>query len=747
MKKLITLTKTLLVLAGLCVGVNAWAGTIDLVNIDYTTTTTPAWTVVGGSGTIADGAWKHTHDGGNGARSAYLDFGVNSSIEDNWTASFDVTISTGSTWTQASNYQVAITKDGATYTNNAVVGSANILLGASIATSKANMGSDLACTITLNGADVSGTTTLSHGVKYTFNISVDGTSLTASIMNGSTTVYSGNATLDAFVKPRGLYSLLPRPYNSAWGMYTNTFDNIRVSKEVTAEEVSTPSIAVAYAGENRTVTITPGVSSESNAVTTYYTLDGSEPTNESDEYTTLLTITENCTIKAISISSTSVSSAVASLDITVGKVTLATPTIFASDYTFDKTNGTTCIYFPTFDFSCDNTTVPGKPTASLSYTFTPEGGNESSATNGTSYSPMEYGTLKVIASAEGYNSSEKTLIVSNYYKISYTGRDYSTATHEDDFTTWGEPYEVTWNGWGQGLTAYLSTTTITNDNHLNIQNANTISLVEGWGLVRGDQKSYGYRVRYAKEGDFIALKENTSKGADATATDYQTIYCQNGNGLITDLVSFTAPAGYIIQQLYHYSPSIQVATVTIGDAGYATYSNPDFSLDFTNSEVKAYTASLNTDDNTVLLKPLTQVPSGNGVVLAGAPGTYDIPVIWSASAILGKLLKPSTDSEIAASTDGLYHYVLAKRGNNVGFYKLTKPKNIGAGKAYLETTVALATTTGSRVAWIFDDGTTGIKTTNLTNDTNETIYNLNGQRVTAPQKGLYIVNGKKVIMK
>jgi hypothetical protein len=59
----------------------------------------------------------------------------------------------------------------------------------------------------------------------------------------------------------------------------------------------------------------------------------------------------------------------------------------------------------------------------------------------------------------------------------------------------------------------------------------------------------------------------------------------------------------------------------------------------------------------------------------------------------------------------------------------------------------MATTTDSRVAWIFADGTTGIKTTNLTNDTNETIYNLNGQRVAAPQKGLYIVNGKKVIMK
>ena len=199
---------------------------------------------------------------------------------------------------------------------------------------------------------------------------------------------------------------------------------------------------------------------------------------------------------------------------------------------------------------------------------------------------------------------------------------------------------------------------------------------------------------------------------------------------------------YVILQRTGNAPS-----VTIGAAGYATFSCSDKALDFTNTDVKAYTASLNSD-NTVLLTPATQVPANTGLVLAGAQGTYDIPVIASAEVITGNLLKPSSaDEVIAASTDALHHYVLAKRNDNVGFYNLATAKNIGAGKAYLETTVALATNADSRVAWIFADGTTGIKTTNLTNDTNETIYNLNGQRVAAPQKGLYIVNGKKVIMK
>ena len=40
-----------------------------------------------------------------------------------------------------------------------------------------------------------------------------------------------------------------------------------------------------------------------------------------------------------------------------------------------------------------------------------------------------------------------------------------------------------------------------------------------------------------------------------------------------------------------------------------------------------------------------------------------------------------------------------------------------------------------------------MKTAEETNLENAVIYNLNGQRVDKAQKGLYIVNGKKVVIK
>lgn len=48
------------------------------------------------------------------------------------------------------------------------------------------------------------------------------------------------------------------------------------------------------------------------------------------------------------------------------------------------------------------------------------------------------------------------------------------------------------------------------------------------------------------------------------------------------------------------------------------------------------------------------------------------------------------------------------------------------------------------IAW---GDATGISNINMSADKQATIYNLNGQRVTTPGKGLYIVNGKKVILK
>ena len=100
----------------------------------------------------------------------------------------------------------------------------------------------------------------------------------------------------------------------------------------------------------------------------------------------------------------------------------------------------------------------------------------------------------------------------------------------------------------------------------------------------------------------------------------------------------------------------------------------------------------------------------------------------------------------AEDTEAAGKYVLAKpEGKNAGFYK-ADGGTIKAGKAYLQIRLGAA----DIKAFYFDlDSETAIETIaveeNNTKVATDGIYNLSGQRVNKAQKGIYIVNGKKVL--
>ena len=72
-------------------------------------------------------------------------------------------------------------------------------------------------------------------------------------------------------------------------------------------------------------------------------------------------------------------------------------------------------------------------------------------------------------------------------------------------------------------------------------------------------------------------------------------------------------------------------------------------------------------------------------------------------------------------------------------------KSVEAGHAYLQ--VSNAGRAQGRYLRFVGDDTTGISDVKASLTSDEVIYNLRGQRVEKPNKGLYIINGKKVILK
>lgn len=185
--------------------------------------------------------------------------------------------------------------------------------------------------------------------------------------------------------------------------------------------------------------------------------------------------------------------------------------------------------------------------------------------------------------------------------------------------------------------------------------------------------------------------------------------------------------------------------IAVTSAGYATYVS-DNDLDYSGLAVKAYKALVS--EKAISFTKVTTVPAGEGVMLQGAEGTYNVPVAASAVAAwadIDNAFVRGSDAPVASDNgDGKYNYVLSTDDKGVvGFYK-ANGNTVARNRAYLQ-----STTNAARLAFNFDDETgeaTGIsEMKNAKADA--AIYNLNGVRVKNMTKGLYIMNGKKVIVK
>ncbi len=103
-------------------------------------------------------------------------------------------------------------------------------------------------------------------------------------------------------------------------------------------------------------------------------------------------------------------------------------------------------------------------------------------------------------------------------------------------------------------------------------------------------------------------------------------------------------------------------------------------------------------------------------------------------------------SDPAGKTDDGKMYVLNyTAANGVGFYKLATGSKLGVGKAYLSYSGGGA----SNFFGLDDDGTTSIDVRSKMEEVrgDGLYYDLNGRRIMNPTKGIYIVNGKKIVIK
>lgn len=200
-------------------------------------------------------------------------------------------------------------------------------------------------------------------------------------------------------------------------------------------------------------------------------------------------------------------------------------------------------------------------------------------------------------------------------------------------------------------------------------------------------------------------------------------------------------------ELTTYPDSYDAVTITI-EVGVATYSNSTKNLDFTGAAIKAYYATA-VETGKVTLSPVTYVPANTGIVVKGEPGTYEIPTGEGENSATN-YLKAIGDwaQTIQASTADVYDYIFDETAAT--FSLVAVATEVPARKAYLETSLDITPATGNIVLDFTDGGSTGINEVETDADVTTgdgAWYNLQGMRVARPTHGIYIHNGKKVMIK
>lgn len=280
------------------------------------------------------------------------------------------------------------------------------------------------------------------------------------------------------------------------------------------------------------------------------------------------------------------------------------------------------------------------------------------------------------------------------------------------------------------------------------------------------------RIRVKKA--LVAIEEafDTKKQATLTQGENSIVLYKKGTANMNDVVKNDAIIDVIGYPLVHktsttttneltiWASDDAVASTdkfTITPARYGTYYTedafvmPEGVTGYTITEKDGESLTLNAaypanevvPAKTALLLKATETPATN------KDFTYTI-VNSDKVAPEGNLLHGSVEATKTQVEGATAYYKLAKGEEGIGFYWANENGTAftnGANKAYLAITGKLSQMRG----FSFESMTTGINNVvaNTNNSKNAVIYDLNGRRINTlnAAKGVYIVNGKKVIVK
>ena len=212
--------------------------------------------------------------------------------------------------------------------------------------------------------------------------------------------------------------------------------------------------------------------------------------------------------------------------------------------------------------------------------------------------------------------------------------------------------------------------------------------------------------------------------------------CYGSNSKLQDI--------YLFEKDNEATPTVNV---TFASSGYASYCSP-LALNLTPSEDYAAYAVTATSGTTVTFTKIT------GAVLPKTPfilygkslsgETISLPIAnGETTDVEDNMLRGTLTPTAITTVEGDY----TNFGLSGGEFKKIASGTIPANKAYLPVLTS-SLSSEARLTIVLNDGTTGVNDVRgNVKEISDSIFDLQGRKVSKPTKGLYIMNGKKVFVK
>ena len=462
--------------------------------------------------------------------------------------------------------------------------------------------------------------------------------------------------------------------------------------------------------------MTVSIACETEDVKIYYTTDGTDPTTSSTSavYSEPISITATTTVRAYAARN--------------GYKHSNSP-VASATYTINEETTTPDPVDPTFTLSTTTAELTVGGTVQLQYTSNSEG-TVTYASSNTAVATVDANSGKVTAVGKGTATITATQVADGNYTAATATCTITVNPANPTFTLSTTTAELT-----VGETLQLSLTNTSDGTVTYTSGKTAVATVDANGVV--------------------------TAVAEGTATIKASVTATNKYNAAEATCTITVKAAAVEPDPEEPetpdTPELTTITVTAksGKIGNSTYYVATFSHEkpmTVPNGVKAYYVKAAGSDEVTLTRVTSgkAIPAGQGVILIStSTGTFVMTESdgTNVADLTDNLLKATLNNGTMTFTAN--DYVLAVKGSGdwKGYFAFCKTAAGTVVENYANRAYLQLSTSEANIRMRFDDDATGIGSIENDADKTTVYYDLMGRRVDNPTKGIYIVNGKKVLVR